>query len=56
MQKIDEFELVEYIPIEELQDHKHLKARWVDDKRDNGWRCRYVAKELKHVEGGSLIS
>ncbi len=49
-QKMEEFELGECIPIEELQDHKHLKARWVDDKRDNGWRCRYVAKEMRSVD------
>ena len=44
MQKMDELEFGECIPTEELQDHKHLKARWVDDKRDNGWLCMYVAK------------
>ena len=50
MQSVDEFVLGECIPIEDLQGHKHLKARWVDDRRDNGWRCRYVAKEMKHAD------
>ena len=50
MQRMDEFDLGERIPSEELQDHRQLKARWLDDKRDNGWRCRCAAKEMKHAD------